>query len=71
MTMALPWPIALAQARALGHRTGPRRDFGVMRLVSCTVCGDYAVERVDDGLGVTGPAVSEPCGKSKIDGATR
>src|SRR3990167_2725695 len=64
---ALSWPLANAAARGLGHRPGPRWGFGVMSTATCTKCGDYAVERVDDGLGVTGQAVSEPCGKSKID----
>ena len=61
MTTALPWPIALAQARALGHRPGPRRDFGVIQLVSCTVCNAAMVDRSDDARGVTGEGCEKPC----------
>ena len=65
MTTALPWPIALAQARALGHRPGPRWGFGVMELVSCTACGAAMVERSDDDKGVTGEGCEKPCGGKK------
>ena len=71
MTTALPWPIALAQARALGHRPGPRRDFGMLHLAECSRCRAAMVENTSDGLGVTGSAINQICGKSKIDGATR
>ena len=57
----LSWPLALAAARALGHRPGPQCDFGVIQLVSCTVCNAAMVERSDDGAGVTGEAIEKPC----------
>jgi len=57
----LSWPIALAQARGLGHRLGPTRDWGVMKHAVCQKCHAYAVERTDDGLGVTGTALMDKC----------
>ena len=58
---ALSWPLANAAARGLGHRPGPRRDFGVIQLVSCTVCNAAMVENMSDGRGVTGAATTEKC----------
>ena len=63
---ALSWPLANAAARGLAHRLGPVREFGEMRTATCTRCGDYAVENVSDGLGVTGPAVDRACGDKVI-----
>ena len=57
--------LANAVARSLNHLPGAWRDWGVMKSSTCQRCRAYAVERTDDGLGVTGPMTVEKCGGKK------
>lgn len=54
-------PLANAVARSLGHSPRAWRDHGVMRSSTCQRCGAVMVERVDDGLGVTGAQLERKC----------
>ena len=61
MTTILNAALANAVARSLNHLPGAWRDWGVMKHAVCQKCHAYAVERTDDGLGVTGTALMDKC----------